>query len=61
MNKKTQKVMFSSGSSEWETPQKLYDTLDSMFHFTLDPCATANSSKCKEYFSTEETGILEIK
>ena len=57
MNKKTQKTMFSSKSSEWETPQKLYDRLDLMFHFTLDPCATAENSKCKEYFSTEEDGL----
>ena len=57
MNKKTQKVMFSSGSLEWETPQKLYDILDSMFHFTLDPCATPKNSKCKSYFTKGEDGL----
>ena len=46
--------MFSSKTSEWGTPQKLYDMLDSIYGFTLDPCATAENSKCKEYFTKEE-------
>tara|TARA_R110000765_G_scaffold404502_1_gene500760 strand:- start:140 stop:625 length:486 start_codon:yes stop_codon:yes gene_type:complete len=57
MNKKTQQTMFSSKTSEWETPQKLYDMLDSIYGFTLDPCATAENSKCKEYFTKEEDGL----
>jgi site-specific DNA-methyltransferase (adenine-specific) len=57
MNKDTQKTMFSSKSAEWETPQKLYDMLDSIFHFTLDPCATAENSKCRKHFTKEENGL----
>jgi len=49
--------MFSSKSAEWETPQKLYDMLDSIFHFTLDPCATAENSKCRKHFTKEENGL----
>lgn len=49
--------MFSSKSAEWETPQKLYDMLDSIFHFTLDPCATAENSKCKKYFTKDDDGL----
>jgi len=57
MNKNTQKTMFSSKSAEWETPQKLYNMLDSIFHFTLDPCATAANSKCGKHFTREENGL----
>jgi site-specific DNA-methyltransferase (adenine-specific) len=57
MNKDTQKTMFSSKSAEWETPQKLYNMLDSIFHFTLDPCATSENSKCKKHFTREENGL----
>tara|TARA_Y100000296_G_C5133440_1_gene236845 strand:- start:305 stop:787 length:483 start_codon:yes stop_codon:yes gene_type:complete len=57
MNEKTQKTMFSSNSSEWETPQKLYNMLDAIFHFTLDPCATPENSKCKKHFTKEENGL----
>ncbi len=49
--------MFSSNSSEWETPQKLYNMLDAIFHFTLDPCATPENSKCKKHFTKEENGL----
>ncbi len=49
--------MFSSKSSEWETPQKLYNMLNSMFNFTLDPCASPENSKCRKYFTKEEDGL----
>ncbi len=30
---------------EWETPQYLYDWLDSIYHFKIDLCATDKNSK----------------
>jgi phage N-6-adenine-methyltransferase len=39
-------VMFSSASTEWETPQWLYDELDAEFHFVLDAAATKKNTKC---------------
>lgn len=32
------KVMFSSLSDEWRTPQSLFDKLDKEFNFDSDPC-----------------------
>ena len=39
------KGLFSSDSCEWETPQYLFDSLNSEFHFTLDPCSTDENAK----------------
>lgn len=32
------RVVFSSASTEWPTPQAFYDQLNGEFHFDLDPC-----------------------
>ena len=53
MNSQVQKVMFSSKSVEWTTPQDLYDALDAEHGFTLDPCATHESAKCEKYYTPE--------
>jgi len=50
-------VHFSSKTAEWETPQELFNFLDSEFHFTLDPCATRKNAKCKKFFSLKEDGL----
>ena len=49
--------LFSSNSDEWATPQYLFDGLDAEFHFTLDPCATDENHKCKNYFTKTDDGI----
>lgn len=41
----------------WETPQKLFDALDSKYHFTLDPCALPENAKCEKYFTPEDDGL----
>jgi site-specific DNA-methyltransferase (adenine-specific) len=46
-------------SSEWETPQDLFARLDAEFHFTLDPCATAENAKCARYFTREMDGLAQ--
>ena len=50
-------VMFSSERDDWETPQALFDELDTEFHFTLDVCANESNSKCTRYFSPETDGL----
>lgn len=50
-------VMFSSKKDDWETPQWLFDDLDSEFHFTLDPCANDLNHKCDKYFTKSEDGL----
>lgn len=36
-------------SDEWQTPQWVFDALDSEFGFTLDGAATAANAKCKRF------------
>lgn len=50
-------LMFSSNKQDWETPQWLFEELDSEFDFVLDAAANENNSKCQEYY-TEETNSL---
>jgi len=50
-------VMFSSKTDEWSTPQKFFDGLNAEFRFDLDPCASAENFKCKNYFTKEEDGL----
>jgi phage N-6-adenine-methyltransferase len=52
-----QKAMVSSKSNEWETPQALFNELDSEFHFTLDPCATPENAKCVKFHTAKENGL----
>lgn len=51
------KILFSSESEEWETPQELFDLLNKEFRFKLDPCATKKNRKCDLYFSKEFNGL----
>lgn len=51
------KVMFSSQSGEWSTPQDFYDKLNEEFHFTLDPCADDSNHKCEKYYTKEQDGL----
>lgn len=50
-------LFFSSNKDDWETPQYLFDELNTEFHFTLDPCASDNNHKCIRYFTKENDGL----
>lgn len=41
----------------WETPQWLFDELDSEYRFWLDVCATEENTKCTAYFSKDVDGL----
>ena|SRR2546426_994312 len=53
MNRATQKVMFSSGSSEWCTPKPFFKKLDAEFHFTTDVGATKENALCQDYLGLD--------
>ena len=57
MDVNTQKVMFSSKTPEWSTPQDFYDKLDKEFNFDLDPCSTEDNAKCDNFFTEEDNGL----
>lgn len=50
-------AMFFSATDMWATPQNLFDELNAEFHFTLDPCATAENAKCKKFYTRAEDGL----
>ena len=54
-----EKVMFSSNSEEWATPQDLFNDLNNEFKFTLDPCASAENAKCEKYYTKEQDGLIQ--
>jgi len=60
MNDKTTQMMFSSKTSEWETPQQLFNELNAEFHFTCDVCASPQNAKCRTYFTKEENGLVQL-
>jgi len=51
--------MFSSASSEWETPQDLFDRLNNEFGFEVDTCATPENAKCNRFYTPKEDGLLQ--
>ncbi len=54
---KNLKTMLSSEDMTWGTPQDFFDKLDEEFHFTLDPCATPETAKCKKFYTKEDDGL----
>ena len=51
------KSLFSSSKHDWETPQDLFDKLDKVYGFNLDPCATEDNAKCDKFFTEETDGL----
>lgn len=52
-------VHYSSSTSEWSTPQELFDLLDAEFSFDLDVCAALDNAKCPRYFTAAEDGLAQ--
>lgn len=51
------KLMFSSATDLWATPQDFFDKLNEEFHFQLDVCATAENAKCEKYYTKDQDGL----
>ena len=49
--------LLQSSSNEWATPQDLYDKLNSVFNFNLDPCSTHENAKCENHYTIEDNGL----
>lgn len=59
MDENTTRVMFSSRSDNWGTPRDIFDKLDSVFHFTLDPAASHSNHLCDKYYTEEDDGLAQ--
>jgi len=44
-------------SDDWETPPELFEPLNQVYKFTLDPCCTSKTAKCDSYFTLKEDGL----
>jgi phage N-6-adenine-methyltransferase len=51
------KVMFSSKTDLWATPQDLFDKLNEEFGFDIDVCALPSNAKCKKFYSPADDGL----
>jgi phage N-6-adenine-methyltransferase len=46
-------VMFSSEKDDWETPQDLFDALNSEFGFSVDVCASNKNAKVTRFWNQD--------
>lgn len=51
------RILFESGSDEWETPKDVFERLNEEFGFNLDPCATMENRKCDMYYTKKDDGL----
>ncbi len=54
---KNLKVKPGRSKDDWGTPQAFFDQLDRIFRFSLDVCAEARNTKCRDYYSRIEDGL----
>ena len=54
---KARAAAMTSKQDDWETPQELFDRLDAVYHFTLDPCSTDANAKCAKHYTAEDDGL----
>jgi len=47
------KLMFSSKTDVWATPQDFFDKLNKVFRFDVDVCALPENAKCANYYTAE--------
>lgn len=52
------KGLLSSNTSEWATPQKLFNLLNKEFNFNLDPCSTDQNYKCEKHYTQKDNGLI---
>ena len=52
-------ALFSSNTAEWATPPDFFKNLDAEFHFDLDPCATPENAKCRDFYTIEKDGLTQ--
>lgn len=52
-------VHFSSKTDMWATPNDFFDSLDVVFRFETDVCATEGNAKCSRYFTPEIDGLAQ--
>lgn len=54
---KGQKVLFSTGNNDRETPDFLFEYLNDRYSFTTDLAANPSNAKCGHYFTEEDDAL----
>lgn len=49
----------NTGNYERETPDDLFNAVNSIFNFNLDAAATSENAKCSKYFTKEDNGLIQ--
>lgn len=42
----------------WETPPHIFNPLNDLFGFTLDPCCTKDTAKCDKFYTPTDNGLI---
>ena len=50
-------IIKTSNKDDWETPQSLFNKLNEIYKFTLDPCANPQNAKCVKYYTKQDDGL----
>lgn len=50
-------VHFSNNSDEWSTPVDLFNKLNNIYNFTLDPSANSENAKCSKFYTQKDDGL----
>jgi len=50
---------YNGNGRHWATPPEVFAPLEEEFRFTLDPCATAQTTKCARFFTEEDDGLAQ--
>lgn len=54
----TSKYPRGNGAIEWGTPENIFNTLNKIWGFNLDPCAlNSEIAKCDYFFSPDDNGL----
>jgi len=54
-----QSLMFSSATDMWSTPHDFFETVNKVFHFDIDVCASADNAKCSRFYTQEDDGLAQ--
>lgn len=58
MDKRTRETLMSSKKHDYGTPPGFFDSLNSIYKFTLDPCAAEFTAKVRDnYYTKEDDGL----
>jgi phage N-6-adenine-methyltransferase len=59
MDKEDLNVIFSHKSDEWSTPQHIFDKLNNIYSFTLDPASDGANNKCAKHYTLQTNGLVQ--